>query len=416
MNYNEALNYIFSLKTVSLNPSLGRISAALELLLNPQDSLKVIHIAGTNGKGSVASMISEILKATGKKVGLFVSPYIVEFTERIQINGAYIPKDELSNLTQKMISVQEILKGKDLELGQFEFITAIALLYFKEQACDYVVLETGLGGKFDPTNIFKNPLCTVITKISFDHMAVLGDTIEQIAGEKAGIIKGNVPCITCPQNREVEYVLSERCKKLYSPLSIINPKLAKNVEICSSHTSFSYNGDAYTLSLLGAHQIENALLAIEAVKAVIADISPDIIRKGLENVSHPARLEVLRKKPSVIIDGAHNPDGALALADFMKTVNFNGNIIFGGMRDKNIDEVAKILSPLAKKIITVTVENNPRSETAENLKKTFCQYNTNVIAAESYSQALALINDYPTVICGSLYLAADMRKYFDKTI
>lgn len=416
MNYNEALSYIFSLKTVSLNPNLGRISAALELLSNPQDGLKVIHIAGTNGKGSVASMISEILKADGKKVGLFVSPFIIEFAERIQINGAYIPKAELVKLTQKMIFVQENLKEKGIELGQFEFITAIALMYFKEQACDYVVLETGLGGKYDPTNIFKKPLCTVITKISFDHTAILGNTIEQISSEKAGIIKSEVPCITCLQNQKALKVLIECCKSLSSPLSIVDPTAAQNVETCFSHTSFSYNGEDYNLSLLGVHQVENALLAIEAVKIVLPNISNEVIKMGLVSVSHPARLEVIKNNPTVIIDGAHNPNGALALAIFLKTVDFNGNIIFGGMRDKNIDEVAKALSPFAKKIITVTVENNPRSETATNLKETFSRYNDNVFAAVDYNQALALTCDSPTIICGSLYLAADMRKYFDKTI
>ncbi len=415
MTYNKVLDYIFTLKTVSLNPSLRRISAALELLSNPQNELKAIHIAGTNGKGSVASMISEILKADGKKVGLFISPYIVEFAERIQINGTYISKAELCRLAERIIPVQETLREKGLELGQFEFITAMALLYFKEQRCDYVVLEVGLGGRYDATNVFKKPLCTVITKISFDHTAILGDTIEQIAGEKAGIIKAEVPLITCSQISEAGEILASCCQNLSSPLTVINPAAVQNAEIGFSGTSFSYKGEKFSLSLLGSHQVENALLAIEAVKISIPSISNDTIRIGISNVRHPARLEVIRSNPSVIIDGAHNPDGAVALVSFLKSVDFGGNIIFGGMRDKNLQEVAKILSPYAKRIITVTVENNPRSETAINLKSIFGKYNNNVHAADSYSEALELIGDTPTVICGSLYLAADMRKYFDKT-
>ncbi len=415
MNYTETLNYIFSLKTVSLNPSLERITTALELLDNPQNFLNVIHIAGTNGKGSVASMISEILKAHNKKIGLFVSPFIVDFTERIQINGSYIGKNDLCRLSERVAQIQSELSDRGLALGQFEFITAVALLYFKEQKCDYVVLETGLGGRYDATNIFSCPACTVITKISYDHTAILGETLKQIAGEKAGIIKSRVPCITCQQDREAFEVLNETCNSLEAPLTVINKDSIKDVKVGINGTTFSFKGAKYSTSLCGKHQTENAALAIETVKTVVPDISVATINKGLSRVRHPARLEIFESEYPVIIDGAHNPDGAANLAAFLREINFKGNLVFGGMKDKNIREVAELLSPFADKIITVTVENNPRAETAEKLKSLFGLYNNNVYAAKNYDEALALTSNAPTVFCGSLYLAADMRSYFDKT-
>ena len=416
MDYNQALDYIFSLKTVSLNPSLERITAALDLLSNPQNSLKAIHIAGTNGKGSVASMISEILKTDGKRVGLFVSPYIIDFTERIQINGTYISKEDLSRLTERVVSVQPALAEKGLELGQFEFITAVALLYFSEQKCDYVVLETGLGGRFDATNVFKAPVCTVITKISYDHTAILGDTLEQIAGEKAGIIKRGIPCITRSQDDEAFGVIKETCEQFAAPLSVITSDCITDVKLDLSGTTFFYNHEEFSTSLCGKHQAENAVLAIEAVKKAEPQLSQETIKEGLAKVHHPARLEIFKSKHPIIIDGAHNPDGATSLVAFLQEINFSGNMIFGGMKDKNLKEVANLLAPFADKIITVTVANNPRAESAEELQSLFGIYNSNVYAAQNYDEALALTEEAPTVICGSLYLAADMRKYFDKTI
>lgn len=416
MNYTEALNYIFSLKTVSLKPTLERISAALELLGNPQNALRAIHIAGTNGKGSVASMVSEVLIADGKKVGLFISPFIIDFTERIQINGKYILQDDLSRLTERVHPVQQKLSESGLELGQFEFITAVALLYFKEQNCDYVVLETGLGGRYDATNVFKKPVCTAITKISFDHTAILGDTLEQIAGEKAGIIKNNTPCITCPQSEEAMAVITDTCTDSSAPMSVIGKNDLSDITVNLSGTGFKYKGESYFTSLRGAHQAENAALAIEVVRSSNPQISVDTIKKGLATVKHPARLETFQGKQLVIIDGAHNQDGANSLADFLKAVSFKGNLVFGGMKDKDLREVARILAPLAEKIITITVENNPRAQTAKELQAIFSLYNSNVYAANNYQEALSMIENEPTVICGSLYLAADMRKYFDKTI
>ena len=414
MNYNEALNYIFSLKTVSLNPSLARISAALEQLSNPQNSLKAIHIAGTNGKGSVASMIAKILEADFHKVGLFVSPYIIDFRERIQINGVYIAEDDLCRLTEQVASVNRKLSEKGIELGQFEFITAVALLYFKEQGCDYLVLETGLGGRFDATNVFDKPICTVITKISYDHTGILGNTLKEIAYEKAGIIKAGVKCVTCEQAWEAFEVVSHTCQQLNAPLNLIKTHDVENVETNLNGTSFIYQGKSFFTSLCGKHQAENAALALEAIRCIDKEVSDRAIVQGLKRVKHPARLEAFNDG-KVIVDGAHNPDGAQSLSDFLSEVNFKGNILFGGMKDKNIDEVAKILAPFADKIFTVTIKDNPRAQTAEELKSIFSIYSNNVYAINSYDEAFNLSVDTPLVVCGSLYLAADVRKRFDKT-
>lgn len=415
MNYSEALNYIFSLKTVSLKPSLDRMTSALELIGNPQNSLRAIHIAGTNGKGSVASMISEILIAGGKKVGLFISPYIIDFAERIQVNGRYISQSDLSRLVNVVASVQPRLLEKNLELGQFEFITAVAFLYFKEQNCDYVVLETGLGGRFDATNVISNPICTVITKISYDHTAILGDTLKQIAGEKAGIIKHSTPCVTWDQHSEAMDVITDKCADSLAPMSIVNPKNISNVRLSLTGTAFKYKNQEFFTTLCGAHQAENASLAIETINYLGDPFSYEIINKGLREVKHPCRIEAFGENRSVIIDGAHNPDGARSLAAFLKTINFKGDMIFGGMKDKNLHDVAKILSPFASRVITVTVKNNPRAQKSEELKSIFLNYIDNVVAAESYDEALKLVEGNSALICGSLYLAADMRRYFDKT-
>ncbi len=414
MQYADALNYIFSLKTVSLNPSLERTTSALALLGNPQNSLKVIHIAGTNGKGSVAAMTAEILKAAGLKVGLFISPFIIDFCERIQVDGEFIPKSALCKFTKQVMSVQTVLKEKGLELGQFEFITVLAFLYFKNMNCDYVVLETGLGGRYDATNTVSKPLCTVITKISLDHTAILGDTIEKIAKEKVGIIKEGIPVVTCEQPQGAMKLIKETSLNLNASLLVTNLKNAEQIKINVNSTEFLFKGEHYKTSLLGRHQVENAILAITAVRTVLPNIAYNSLKRGLANVQHPARLELISNAPPIIIDGAHNPDGAITLADYLREAKFCGTLIFGGMKDKNISEVAKTLSNSAQKIITVAVQNNPRAETAENMKSIFSQFHNNVVAAKSYTQALSILENQPTVICGSLYLAADMRKLICK--
>ena len=308
MNYEEALSYIHSLLVFGSQPGLERISELLEKLGNPQNKLKFIHVAGTNGKGSTCTMLSSVYKQAGYKTGLYTSPYIVDFRERMQIGGEYIPQDTLARLTKRV-------KDTGVVVTEFEFITALAMLWFLEENCDIVILEVGLGGRFDATNIIKAPLCSVIMKIDYDHTAILGDTIEQITAEKCGIIKDNAPTVSYPlQEPAALNVIVE-----HNAHTVV-PNL-NNLEIVSSGikgNSFIYNGAEYSTKLIGQHQVYNAITAIEAVNAAGLKVSQADIVTGIKNAQIPARMELISENPLVFLDGAHNPNGAEAISAFME--------------------------------------------------------------------------------------------------
>ena len=385
MTYNEALKFIHSLNRFGSKPGLSRISELLNLLNNPQNSVNCIHVAGTNGKGSTSTMISQALIEDGKKVGLYTSPYIIDFRERIQINNTYIPKRSLARLVKKVKAVCETMADHPTE---FEFITAIMFLYFKEQKVDIAVIEVGLGGRFDATNVI-TPIASVITKISLDHTAVLGNSYKQIAFEKAGIIKNGVPTVVAP-NQEGE-ALNE----------ILRVAKEKNSSVTVSQINKNFE-----LSLCGIYQQENAATAYNLLK--LLKIKESIILKGLKNAFIPARMEQIAN--GVYLDGAHNTDGALALS---KQINKNSVLIMGMMADKDTDFVIKTLTKNAKMVITVTVLNQPRTESAEVLAQKASKY-TKSVSAKSYIEALKLAKENSDnndiIICGSLYLASEIRK------
>ncbi len=395
MNYNETLNYIHSLGNFSKPPTLERINAVLEKLGNPQNDFKAIHIAGTNGKGSVSAMLHSALKSAGYKTGLYISPFIIDFCERIQINGEFIPRDSLCEFAQKVINTK-------IELTEFEFITAVAFLYFSAQKCDIAVIETGLGGRLDATNSLPNPLVNVITKIGLDHTAVLGDSIEKITKEKCGIIK-DCPVITTPyQPQKALEIIGE-----YNPIipDITELKVIKS-DIFGNE--FSYKGEIYKTTLSGEYQIENALVVIETLKTL--GIMDEIIKQGIEKTFFPARMEVISQKPIVVLDGAHNIDGATVLAREM--AKFDGKItaIIGMMADKDCDEVLAKTLRFCKKAVVVEVEGMPRSLKAEELKQTAQKYCETEIA-QNYQEAIEKAKGEDVIfIFGSLYLASAMRE------
>lgn len=401
MDYNTALNYIYSLDRFGGVAGLERITPVLKYFNNPQNKVKSLHIAGTNGKGSVAAMLNSCLQAAGYKVGLYISPFIIEFCERIQINSQFIPKCELACLTETAKTACEKL---NITLGQFEFITVVAFLYFSNEKCDYMVLETGLGGRCDATNTVSKPEVSIITSISLDHIAILGDTLFKIATEKAGIIKPSVPVVTARQESDALKAISETCKQKNAPLAIANAPTNIYVDVAS--TKFTYGGSGYATSLIGYHQAENAALCIEALNHL--GIDNEYICKGLESASHPARLEIISKDPLVVLDGAHNEGGAKALAEYLKTINFKGTAIVAAMQDKDAKTVARELSPYLNNIIAVSVEGNARSLPPQKLAECF-EGVANVAVAESYEKALAMAGNSPLLVCGSLYLAADIR-------
>lgn len=401
MDYSKALAYIHSLGNFSKPAGLDRIRLLLQKLGDPQNSFKAIHIAGTNGKGSVAAMLSNVFKEAGFKTGLFISPYIINFRERIQINGEFISEEELTEIC-------EIVKNTGIEVTEFEFITAVAFLYFKNKKCDIVIAETGLGGRLDATNTLENVAATVITKIGLDHTAVLGDSIEEITAEKCGIIK-NAPVITSPyQRKNVHKIMRKYTDKL------IIPEVSKLKNIGESN--FLYKGEEYKLSLAGAHQAENALCVIEAIKNSGYNIPYHIIYKGLSETFFPARLEIISNNPLVILDGAHNPDGAQTLADFLDEKNISTAII-GVMRDKDYREVLCKVLPKVKTAVAVKVEGMPRSLDEKSLCKMASKYCV-CVTAESYDEALKKAEELSAgggiVIFGSLYLASGIRQKLKK--
>ena len=400
MNYNETLNYIHSLGAFSHKAGLERITKVCKKLGNPQNNFKSMHIAGTNGKGSVSVFVSNVLKQSGYKVGTFVSPYIVDFCERIQINGEYISKDDLCRLSQKVIDT-------GVALTEFEFITAVGFLYFSENNIDVAVLETGLGGRFDATNIISAPLVSVITKIGFDHTAILGDTIEKIANEKCGIIKNNTVVTTHNQLKAALNVIKS------NSTSVIIPSIdqLEVVKVSVLGNEFIYNGITYKTLLGGEYQIENALVAIEALKNSGLDVSEEDIARGLECAFIPARLEVVSQNPLVVIDGAHNPDGASVLCKVLGDYD-SITAIVGVMRDKNYEDVLSRTLPYCKNVICVKPDA-PRALPADELYKVAHKYCENVFTADNLNDALHIArqkhNQNPIFVFGSLYLASEIR-------
>ncbi len=395
MNYNETLNYIHSLGNFSLPPTLDRIKLVLDKLSNPQNDFPSVHIAGTNGKGSASAMLHSIFCENGKKTGLFISPFIIDFRERIQINGEFISESRLVRLSQKVIDTK-------IELTEFEFITAVAFLYFSEQKCDIAVIETGLGGRLDATNSLTNVKASVITKIGLDHTAILGDTIEQITREKCGIIKNSPVFTSFNQPKEALGII-----KKYNPIIPQKEKL----EIINSDifgNEYIYRGERYKLKLSGVHQIENSLLAVETAMSLGVNIGT--IKRGIEKAQFPARMEVISQKPLVVLDGAHNPDGAYVLSQMME--NYKGKIIavIGMCKDKDCEEVLKLTLPYCKKAVAVEVKNFPRALKADELKQVAEKY-CPTQAAESYDDALQKVKGEDVVfVFGSLYLASAMRE------
>lgn len=404
MNYNETLGYIHSLGNFGLPAGLDRIKSVLYKLGNPQEKLKAIHIAGTNGKGSVSAMLASVFKTAGYKTGLFISPYIIDFRERIQICGEFISETNLCFYAEKV-------KNTDIVLTEFEFITAVAFLYFAEQNIDILICETGLGGRFDATNTLDNLICGVITKIGLDHTAILGDTIEKITMEKCGILRASPTVTNARQDKKAVEVIKQNTEKLIIP----DLNLLEKLKTDEFGNSFIYNNKRYDISLCGEFQIDNALTAIETVKASGYYIDDNIIYKGLKDTFFPARMERVSEKPLIIIDGAHNSDGAQVLAKEIKKFSGNVTAIIGVMKDKNYGDVLKTVLPYCKNAVAVAVQNLPRSLSADELAETAKKYCSSITADnydDAIKKAIKLSDGNPIFVFGSLYLAADIRKKF----
>ena len=428
MRYEEAMKYITEVGNFGSNYGLERTHKLLEYLGNPEKELKFIHIAGTNGKGSTTSMITEILMGEGYKVGMYTSPFIEEFEERIQINRNNIPKESLAILMDEIkVAVDKVIEAGYNHPTEFEIITVLMLLYFKKENIDFGVIEVGLGGTLDSTNVIK-PIIQVITSISFDHTNLLGNTLEKIAREKAGIIKRGIPTVIYPQQEEVLKVIKNKCFEMDSELYIANNenlKFKNIVNLDKPYQLLKYNNEIdILLPLLGEHQIINLSVAMQAIEVLnnknIIDISIANIVKSIKNVSWKGRLEVLSNNPYVVIDGAHNIQGIKTLSRNIKKYFKYENLylILGILADKDVEEMIKIITPMAKKVYSVT-PNSIRGELAESLKDEVSKFNKNCKAFDKYEEAyLEALNDASEkdliLASGSLYMIGDMRKIIRK--
>lgn len=411
MKYQQALEYIHSMPKFTRGTANDALKILLNHLGNPEKKLKFIHIAGTNGKGSTAFMLAEILKCEGYKTGLFTSPYIEKFNERIQVNNENIPDDSLAII---ITQIKNVLDLYEISIPEFALITAAAMLWFSQNSCDFVILETGLGGRLDSTNIIESPIVSVITAIGLDHTQYLGSTIEEIAAEKCGIIKKNCPTVVYPiQEPSVFDIISKDAKSKSSELYIADmPEINKNKTVTIS-------GKTYFLSLKGEFQAYNAAVVIKVIEVLNENgfiISERSIENGLKNAANPARFEWFGKR--IVLDGAHNPQAVKALCSELKGLNKPIIFCVAMMEDKDCSECAEIISKTADKIILTQIEM-PRCSSAENLAEIFKRYTNELYINTSPKDALddavrIASKDSIICICGSLYFAGQIRSFLHK--
>lgn len=422
MTYENALEKIHSLLSFGSRPGLDRILSLLDRMGNPQDKLKYIHVAGTNGKGSTCAMLSSTLVAAGYKTGLFISPYITDFRERIQINNEMISKEMLANAVEETFPMIEKLQSEGIIITEFEYVNALEFYIHEKENCDIVVLETGMGGLLDCTNVIKPPLCSVITTIGLDHTAILGDTIEKISAQKCGIIKSGSIAVTSKQTENAMKVIEQTAERLNVPLM---KSESVNIDVTSETlegSDFEYNGKKIHLNLAGNHQLENAKTALAAIESVrqrgLLEISDDDISEGFAKAVNPARFELLSKNPVVILDGAHNSNGIEALKNAVSNFLDGEKItcVMGMLADKDIDSSIKLLDGVFESVYTVPVDN-PRAISSEELAEKCKGYFKNVTSFDSAEKAFdsafedAKKNGGAVLICGSLYLAGEIRPY-----
>ena len=416
MNCEEAIAYIHTNKWAGRRPGLERIRTLLEAIGNPQRELRCIHVAGTNGKGSVCAMLDSILRAYGYRVGLFTSPYIRRFQERMRVDGLEIPDAELAEITEYIRPFAEAMEERPTE---FELITAIGFEFFRRRGVDIVVLEVGLGGRLDPTNVIESSLLSIITDIDFDHTAELGNTLQAIAAEKAGIIKNGCPSLFGGKDssacRTVRAVAAMR--KSYFHTVDRSAYSVKSLSLDGTVFDFQDYLDLH-LSLLGGYQPSNAaivLTALEILREAGIEGSEEALRYGLSTVRWPARFELMRCDPIVICDGGHNPQGVGAAVKSVRAYfpEETVNVLTGVMTDKDYDSMIERLKPITRHAYTVT-PHNPRALSAEEYAAQFKNHKIPATAYASVGEALqAAIRDSrdngcPLLCLGSLYLYGEV--------
>lgn len=415
MEIKEALDYVNGTRWRGAEASLRRIRELMSLLGDPQKKLRFVHIAGTNGKGSCAAMTASVLRACGYRTGLYTSPYLYRFNERMQVNGEMI-EDEA--LCRHISAVRDKAEKMDEHPTEFELMTAAAMLYFLEEKCDIVVLEVGLGGRFDATNVVDTPECSIIMNIGLDHTAILGGTVEEIAAEKAGIIKENCPCVLYEQKRSVMDVVAERCRELDAPLTTADFSAIEPVFDSLEGQAFRYKGAMYALPLLGAHQLRNAAVVLETVGVLRARgwrLEDGDVEHGLYATNWPGRFELCAEEPDFIVDGGHNPQCAETVAENLMHY-FPDNkrvLLIGVLRDKDYEKMMEILAPCADEFVTVAPDS-PRALSAEELAGVLSRFSKPVTPCASVAEAVDTAKELAGedgMVCasGSLYLVGSVR-------
>ncbi|GAB2317923.1 folylpolyglutamate synthase/dihydrofolate synthase family protein [Alkalibacterium sp. s-m-22] len=421
MNMTEVIELVNTNRGTGQKENLNRMRLLMSKLGNPQDSLRVVHIAGTNGKGSVSAFLSSILSQAGIKSGVYTSPHLESINERIKISGQMITDDVFIEATEKVAPfVEQVEEETGERLYSFEILSAVALLHFSVCGCELVILETGIGGRLDATNVVSSSEASIITSIGYDHMKVLGDTIEQIAAEKAGIIKSNGLVVFPEMSEEVDAVISRKAEDVQADMIRVTPNHISSVSMTDIYSSFSYKEmDGLVIHLLGRHQITNAVLVVEAAQVLEQRgfaITSEHIRRGLELAAWPGRMEKISEHPTILIDGAHNPEGVAALRENIGYLFPDEQLIFvvGMMKDKAYKEMIEQMLPYAEKVLTVSPDpyrGFDAETTAEWLKdkgqdaQAFKSVDELIVELKSQSYL-----NRKVIVFGSLYLIGDMRR------
>lgn len=401
----QAIDYILSLPKFTYPLGNKELKKLLSLLGNPQEGMKFVHIAGTNGKGSAAAMLGSILTKAGFRTGVFTSPYILRFNERIRIGNKSISGEKLALCTAE---VADKMVANGIKISQFAFILAVALLYYKNECCDIVVLEAGLGGRLDATNVIDESVVSVIMSISLDHTEYLGDTISAIAKEKCGIIKKNGDVVSYRNPPEAAEVIAAECKRRNASLTVAEDSL-------STPKGFKVKNKEYELSLNGEYQAGNAatvLAAVDVLRRNGFDIGESALELGFKACVHRARFESVR--PNIIVDGAHNPDGAKALCGALRKIEKNKTAVLAMMEDKAVDDVLKELKGNFCKLL-ITELDMPRCMKAETLceKAVGLGFDATVVPCPEDAFALAEKEEF-AVVCGSIYLTGRALEYWNR--
>ncbi len=427
MEYKEALGKIEDLRKYGSQPGLERVRMLLDMMGNPQDKLKFLHVAGTNGKGSVCAVVSSVLGASGYTTGLFTSPFITDLREQIQVNGNMISEEEFAEIAEYVFAFSDRLFERKIIITEFEFTMAAAFEFFCRKNCDVTVLEVGMGGLLDSTNVIKSPLCAVLTPISLDHTGVLGKTLTEIAKHKCGVIKEGTQVVSALQEYDVQRVLEETCCEKNVPFMYADTKSIQVLNQSLLGTEIQYKGEEYTLPLLGKHQVDNlsvSLCVLDVLKSKsFESITSDSIREGIKNAKNPARFEVVGEYPTVIIDGAHNPEGMRTFANTLKSLlpDKKGVLVFSMLKDKDVQTSLEYIKGMFSKVYTVNI-NNPRAMSAKELAEICSSYFDDSEACEESEYALKKAFDKARTegthlcVCGSLYLASQIRPYILKAV